>query len=343
MGRFSFAQVAIISLGLAWGFGAIFGYYRHIVARSTLLSDFIVFWTAGRVDQVYDAVALTRAQDWLLPIDPGLRPFPYPPSTLLFLKPFAWLDFGPAAVVWIGLGITAFVTSAALYVKRPLLVLLSPAVVLSVMTGQMSLFLGSAMSAGVAILDRKPRVAGVLFGVIAAVKPQFAMLVPVALIAGSHWRVLAIACVTGLAIVAMSIALGPSLWPDWVSSLPGFVHQVRSSAYDSMNASPGLWFAPIGLLSVAVVYNRTTEPDVRLIVLVSGTCLSVPYMMSYDLAAMAPAALAMMLGRKPIEWIVGLIAFAFSTLSPIIVFGVWIVVALRARFDRGLVVGLASR
>lgn len=309
-------MTSLVLLGLAWSLVMSVGFVKVASHNGSILSDFTVFWTAARFDKVYDATAFTSEQLWLLPPIHGLRPFPYPPTALLFVAPLGWLDYYPAAAVWTVLSLASFVGSALLYGRRALLGLLCPMVTMAVAAGQMSLLLGSGIAAGIAIMTTRPIVAGCLFGIVAAIKPQIAVLIPVALITAGQWRALMAAVCAGASVTGASLLLGPTLWTDWLHSLPTFLNQIVNSKYQNMNMSPGIWFAPLGILSVIYVFRKTSEPDLRLITLVSGTCLCVPYMMSYDLAAMAGAAAVLTLSRNVALVLVGLVAFVSPWTAP---------------------------
>jgi hypothetical protein len=114
----------------------------------------------------------------------------------------------------------------------------------------------------------------------------------------------------------LSLALGPHLWIEWFHSLGAFLDEVKGPAFRQPDIAPGLLFAPIGIASVWYVWTRTTGAELRLVALVGGTCLSVPYMMNYDLATMAPAAAVLLLHRDWRVWLIGFFIFAGFWLSP---------------------------
>lgn len=64
-----------------------------LMDRQRLGLDFLPLWTAARLDpsRVYDFVYVTLQQNWRL--EHGLRPFVYPPTTLLLLKGFSARPF----------------------------------------------------------------------------------------------------------------------------------------------------------------------------------------------------------------------------------------------------------
>ena len=87
------------------------------------------------------------------------------------------------------------------------IVLVSPAALLCVLSGQSSFLTTAALLAIFAQLDKRPVLAGVLIGLL-TVKPQLGILFPFALIASGRWRVFFAAGVTAVALFAASVALG---------------------------------------------------------------------------------------------------------------------------------------
>ena len=59
---------------------------------------------------------------------------------------------------------------------------------------------------GLPVLRSRPVVAGVLFGLL-TFKPQLGLLLPVALVAGGHWRTIVSATATAIAMIALSLLL----------------------------------------------------------------------------------------------------------------------------------------
>ena len=127
--------------------------------------------------------AVTAAQMSLRP-PVGPLPFPYPPSALPLMAPFGLLPFWPAFWAWTILSTAAFWTAARRITSSPLIVFIMPQMVLAIVLGQTTLWIGALMIWGVLLLPARPLLAGALFGIAAAIKPQFAIMVPVAVIAG---------------------------------------------------------------------------------------------------------------------------------------------------------------
>lgn len=313
------AHGAIVAIAVSTSLIAVVRLIPLLVAGHGLFADWTVLWTAARFDDVYDAERITRAQEWILGAAPTLRPFAYPPTMLLLVKMLAPFNYGWALALWISASIAAFGGALWLYGKRAMLAAFSPMVGLSILVGQASLLLGAVIAMGVALLSHRPLLAGALLGIVAAAKPQLAILCPLALVSGRHWNAVLAAGVAFLAIVLGSLLLGPHLWLEWLGSLDDFLEEVQAPHFHQTNMAPGFAFTPFGIAAVWYVWSRSQSAELRLIALVGGACLSVPYMMNYDMVAMAPAAAAMLLHRDWRVWLVGLFGFVVLWASPFIV------------------------
>lgn len=81
-------------------------------------------------------------------------------------------------------------------------------------------FLSAALIAGgLAALERRPVLAGVLFGLM-TYKPHLGLMIPLALMAGGCWRALWAAALTALGVAAASLlAFGPEAWFAFAQSV----------------------------------------------------------------------------------------------------------------------------
>lgn len=310
----------------------------EITAAQPLGADFLPMWTAARTATsdpglVYDFGALTRRQEWLIGEFRSFRPFPYPPSALPLLLPFAGLKFSVAYAAWTGLS-AAWLAWLVSRLARPhrlmalSLFIAAPLFATTALIGQSTFFIGAAMLQALLWIPRRPLLAGLLLGAAAAVKPTALLLAPIALAAGGHWRTLASSAVGGLSMGGLSLVLyGPDLWWDWLGALPRFQEVVSSlPGLAATNLSlpglasfyglrpellPGVWSA-CGLLGagcVIVVFRRTEALPPRLAALAGGALLCSGYSLSYDALVLAPAAVLMMVDGRGRGWTAGLLAF----------------------------------
>lgn len=270
-----------------------------------LSPDFTMLWAGARFavtrpHDAYNVAAVTAAQMAIRP-PVGPLPFPYPPSALPLMAPFGLLPFWPAYFLWTGLSAIAFWTAARRITSAPWLVFAMPQMVLAIVLGQTTLWIGALLIWGVLVLRERPLLAGLLFGIAAAVKPQFAILVPVALLAGRHWRAV-VASVAGFsAMLLLSLPFGLFLWPDWLAMIRNHPAIVSGYGLDVLGATPmlalkvlglPLWLdAPFVLFAIWLVWRAFRAGNVKkqVLTLLAATLIASPYAIRYELAMLAPS------------------------------------------------------
>ncbi len=287
--------------------------------------DFLPLWTAGHMvwsepGKIYDFVAVTRAQDWLIPPMRWLRPFAYPPTNLLLLAPLGRLAYWPALGLWTALNLGVFFYASARLAERSrtlvfALMATAPAVVLAVFAGQGALLVAGLTILAALELKGRPRLAGALFAIAAVLKPQALLLAPVALLACGAFEALASAVVVGAVLIGLSAALfGPARWTEWLAALAPFqavvdgVPALKANLITPLGLADDLgltgaaslaWRAAFALAGVALVWRAWSRPmdsARRLAVLLAGGLLVAPYALVYDAAILAPAAAVMAVG-----------------------------------------------
>jgi hypothetical protein len=194
-------------------------------ACTTGYCDHAMFWVAGhlvRAQQtatLYDLPAYLVAAAKLLPDQIRFWPFIYPP----FVLPYAVLvsHLPLAAGYYVA---AAVLTACALALLRGAglpwwciaVGCLSPMALWDLYLGQLGLVCGAALFAGLVWLPRRPVLAGALLGLL-CVKPQYALLVPLAVLAGRHWRAMAAGIVALVFVAVLSLAIaGPVAWAAYL-------------------------------------------------------------------------------------------------------------------------------
>src|ERR1044072_1839941 len=188
--------------------------------------DFLNFWMYGRAAPTadpsgfYDALEYSRALQALLGAGYPGQNWSYPPSVFFLAAPFGQLGYLNALLLWALLGGAIFFAVARRHISQNRLLialLLSPAAVLCVISGQSSLITAAMLVTIFAWLDRQPIAAGLLIGLL-TLKPQLGILFPVMLIASARWRVFASAALTALVIAAATaLVFGPQVWVDFAT------------------------------------------------------------------------------------------------------------------------------
>ena len=139
----------------------------------------------------------------------------YPPPFLLLATLLALLPYAAALGLWQGTTLAMATGVARAIVPgrgTTLAVLAAPVSFLCLGHGQNAFLTASLLGGGLYWLDRKPWHAGLLLGAL-VYKPQFAVLLPVVLIAAGNRRAFAGAALSSLGIVALTLAIWG--WPVW--------------------------------------------------------------------------------------------------------------------------------
>ena len=282
--------------------------------------DFAAFWAAARTVCAGHAA---QAYDWraLRPILEGAFhapvsaafPIYYPPAYLLLIAPLGLLPFGAAFAAWVAGGLVAYLAAAwAIFPSRRALViaLASPGALACVLVGQNGLLTAALLGAGLVLLDRRPVLAGVLFGAL-VFKPQMALLAPLALVAGGRWRTLATAGATAAALTGAALLLfGDDTFRAFLTASAraraSFVYagwltwgkvQTVYGALREVGLGPALAWAgwAVGALFAAAatvaVWCRPGRGALKGAVLAGGVLLATPYGFIYDAPVLALSAI----------------------------------------------------
>jgi alpha-1,2-mannosyltransferase len=307
-------QILVFAFLVAGSYGLVTQY-----APSTV--SFVSFYAAGQLaadghpELAYQETSHYETEEALTQQGTHYIPFLYPPVYLLICAPLALMPFLPALIVFEAttLIIYLIVVQRILAVRGKVWMipaLAFPATIWTIGYGQNAFLTAALLGAGTLLLDRRPAVAGVLFGML-CYKPHFALLVPVALLAGRRWPAIAGATVSVIVLIGLSVALFG--WVTWVEYFREFFGSTSTYEFETESAnifaiiSP---FAAARLLGLSTNYARIvqlgailaatllvswawktdTTPASRAAVLAAGTLIAVPYALLYDLMVAAIAA-----------------------------------------------------
>jgi hypothetical protein len=279
--------------------------------------DFLNFWMYGREawlaepSRFYDPLIYNdMLTAFLGPNYPGQN-WSYPPSIMLIAAPFGRLSYFAALSIWTALGLGIFVWIARQRIgDRQLLlpILLSPAAIFCLMSGQSSFLTTAMLLTIVCCLDRRPLLAGILIGLL-TLKPQVGLLFPVLLAASGRWRVFAVAAGTTVVVIGLTAALfGPQVWIDFVLKgipvqnlvlvdpervgtpfYPTIFMNVRGAdaSYAIAMAVQACFSAfAVGAVFYAYRFRRNADPRLLSALFFACTICGVPYLLSYDTLAL---------------------------------------------------------
>ncbi len=273
-------------------------------------ADFINYWSGaylalhGRAAEVYNFVAFHDFETALIGHQIYFYHYSYPPVLLLLTAPLALLPYAAALVAWLASTWYGFYRALKLAAGDNALVLslAAPAVFINALTGQNGALTAAVLGGGLLLVDRRPALAGMIFGLM-VYKPHLALMLPVAMIAGRRWRVVGAAAATALLLVSASIlAFGPGIWVEYQHNLSvlrtviledgsGVWHRMVSVFVFVRHLGGGVELSyalqTVAAIAAALVIGwswlRNDPAHVRNALVVIGTCLATPYLQDYDL------------------------------------------------------------
>ena len=293
--------------------------------------DFINVWAGpqlafnGKLATLFDFDAYRIAISDLFGRPLPFHSWVYPLYSLPLFWPLGQLPYFVALAVWtFGL----FAAFAAIVLRQiapehrlsALIVLAcAPGCLINVAGGQNGFLSAALLIGGVLALDRRPLLAGLLFGLL-TFKPHLGLVLPFALIALGAWRAIAAAAVTTVALVVMSLLIfGLEPWHQYLAAT-GALETLALTRFDgfirfmmiSVVASARIFGVPLSaamalqaavalpvLIAACWAVRRTADPCRRAFVLVAAAPLLTPYIFNYDFPMLAAVQVWMLYGRLP--------------------------------------------
>jgi hypothetical protein len=311
--------------------------------------DFVNTWMGARAALTGDPspwfgfTAYNAALQQMFGADYPMHLWGYPPHLLLFTWPLGLLPYFPAYVLWVVLGLAAYLFIAADGERRLghlALLVFAPAVVVNIGFGQTGFVLAALMIGGLVNLDRRPVLAGIMFGLL-TVKPHFGIFLPLMLVLTGRWRVIAVAATTGaVLLVVTSLVFGLHVWSAYLDvvvpvmtrsmSFTGFFLTTSPTAFMNMRLagfSIDAAFAAQAVLSIVAVvtviwtFLRRRDPALSMALLVTATFVALPYAYNYDMVVFGWV-IALLLDRDDNEVFDYVLMLAVLTL-PVTVMLLW--------------------
>jgi hypothetical protein len=287
-----------------------------------------MFWLAGvfarhgLAAQLYDHTRYAALAAQLLPYKTGWWPFVYPPTIL----PPAWIISAlPLATGYYLVSLTNTLAAVALLRRAgiPLwcvgMGLISFPAMWNLYLGQFGLICGALLVFGLSRLRARPQLGGGALSLL-AIKPQYALLVPVAVLAARQWRAVAAGGVGVAMLLGLAWALGGGamfsayLGPGRAAMAALLTQPPAAQGYQAMGSSVfwllrglhlgvGAAYAGQGLIAAAcalLVWQSWRRGETPLAATVFATLLASPYGFTDDLAIYA--VLLPTLARRETPW-----------------------------------------
>jgi hypothetical protein len=234
----------------------------------------------------------------------------YPPAFLIVAAALAFLPYLGALLLYQAATLAAYLAVVRAIAGRPeawLAALAFPGVFVNVTHGHNGFITAALLGAGLMLLDRRPRLAGLALGCL-AYKPQLALLVPLVLAVTGRWQVIGWAAAAVAVLAALTLALfGADTFAAFWHSLPLTGLVVREGApgfykIQSLYAGLRLLGAPADLANAAqlaltlavaaglvALWRSRAAFEVKAAGLIIACVIATPYVLDYDLVVLAPA------------------------------------------------------
>lgn len=315
----AFGCLALTANGFVDAFGRPLGTdFSNVYAAGTYVLE-------GKAHAPFDPALQYAREQAIFGPDTPFYGWHYPPFFLFVAAALALLPYGLALAAWQIVTFLLYLISIRLILSAtaprndiaadsgpsylPLLVAAAfPAVFVNLSHGHNGFLSAALMGAALVMLDRRPTIAGILFGLL-IYKPQFGLMVPFVLAATGRWRTFAAASATAaLLVLTATLAFGLQIWEAFVTSTqftravvleagdPGW-HKIQSTfswvrMWGGSVATAYVLQAAV-TLAVGITLIWLWRSGASFALKAAALCLSAmlasPYGYDYDMMVVAPA------------------------------------------------------
>jgi hypothetical protein len=235
----------------------------------------------------------------------------YPPFFFAVAFLVAAVPYGWGLSIWLVTSLMAYLATMRAILPRPETLLIAaafPAVFVNIGHGQNGFLTTALLGGALHLLDRRPWLAGVLIGLL-TYKPQFGVLIPIALLAGGRWRTIGAAVTTSAGLLALSfVALGGGVWHAFADSMnftQTVVLEQGGTGWEkiqSIFSAVRMWGGSVQLAyavqialaamlaaSLAWLWRSDAAFELKAAALAVGSLLATPYVLDYDLVVLGIA------------------------------------------------------
>jgi len=276
-------------------------------------NDFLQYWVASsfvlssKPAVVYDMAQFFKALTQIAGHEFN-TPWFYPPIFLLLVSPLSLLPYYVSLASWLSLTLGGYLVVVRRIAPHPMTIWLAlafPGALMNINYGQNGIFSAALFGGGLLLLEPCPFLAGILFGVL-AYKPNFFILIPLALIAGRYWRTLGATIISaGVLAITSGLVLG---WETWTAfwHIRNVPMQALEQGIASLRNMPTIFAATLmagggltaayllqGIVMAASagaviwVWSQRADMAIRVSVLTIGSLLFTPYGSEYELVRLA--------------------------------------------------------
>ncbi|HEY1613551.1 MAG TPA: glycosyltransferase family 87 protein [Rhizomicrobium sp.] len=293
------------------------------------VSDFLEVWVAGRTALAgHPAAAYDPVLHHAAEIAAAGHPFAkilwwqYPPLFLFVASFLALLPYGAAFIGWVAATWGFFATIMGAIARSRIgcvVVCGTPALFINAIGGQNGALVAALLGATLLFLQTRPVLAGVFLGLL-AFKPQFGLLLPLALIAGGYWRAFLSAALVSAAGIGLSLAaFGIAAYQAFLHFMPMATQSILvhgANGWNNVETVYGLvrwlgfgngagWTVQLVTMAlcagtVVAVWCRDLDFELKAAALCVCALLMTPYLYIYDFAILV-VALGFLYRQRPFD------------------------------------------
>ena len=244
----------------------------------------------------------------------------YPPFFLIVAAALAHLPYLPALLLWQISTLAIYLGAMRMLLRRgPVPAIASdriwllgalafPAVFVNLIHGHNGFMTAALIATALAMLDTRPILSGILFGLL-AYKPQFGLMIPLVLAVTARWKCFGAAAATvAVLTLAVTALFGEGIWPAFLSS----THFTREVVLEqggtgfhkiqSVFAWARMWGGPVAIAyaaqaivtlcvaaALAWLWRSGASAGSKGAALCIAVLLATPYSLDYDMMVLAPA------------------------------------------------------
>ncbi|SEI14515.1 glycosyltransferase family 87 protein [Tardiphaga sp. OK245] len=280
-------------------------------------TDFSNIYAAGRLTlegkpaDAYDPALQHAAEQRVFGRDVPFYGWHYPPFFLGIAALVATVPYGWGLGLWLVASFAAYLAAIRTILPRRETLLVAaafPAVFINVGHGHNGFLTTALLGGALLLLHRRPWLAGVLIGLL-AYKPQFGVLIPLALLADRRWITMVSAALTVAVLIVLSTGLfGASIWQAFADST-AFTRDVVLEQggtgwqkIQSIFAATRMWGAGLPVayaaqfslaagiaISLMWLWRSHAAFELKATALAIGSLLATPHVLDYDLMVLAIA------------------------------------------------------
>jgi alpha-1,2-mannosyltransferase len=265
----------------------------------------------GHAADVYDPALQHAAENAVFGRNVPFYGWYYPPFFLGIALLVTTLPYALGLSLWLAASFAAYLATLRAILPRPetwLVAAAFPAVFVNIGHGQNGFLTTALLGGALHQLTRRPWLAGILIGLL-AYKPQFGILIPIALVAGGHWRTIGAAALTLAGLVALSyLTFGGGIWHAFAASTTFTQSAVLEAGgigwekIQSIFSAVRMWGGSVPLAytvqamlaaalaaTLAWLWHGDAAYELKAAALAVASLLATPYVLDYDLVVIGLA------------------------------------------------------